>query len=80
MAIEAGSLVRGQRYRVLTVPRFSGMTLGDAAVLGMRRLEDERCRRVTFDRSSANDADWCGPADGGDWHLGYTFVPPAPSA
>ena len=80
MAIEAGSLVRGQSYRVLTIPRFSGMTLGDAAVLGMRRLEDEGCRRVTFDRSSANDADRYGPVDGGDWHLGYTFVPPAPSA
>jgi hypothetical protein len=39
MAIEAGSLVRGQSYRVLTIPRFSGMTLGDAAVLGMRWLE-----------------------------------------
>jgi hypothetical protein len=33
-----------------------------------------------FDRSSANDADWYGPADGGDWRLGYTFIPPAPPA
>jgi len=41
------------------------MTLGDAVVLGMRRLEDEGCRRVMFDRSSANDDDWYGPADGG---------------
>lgn len=81
MAIEARSLVRGESYRVLTIPRFSGMTLGDAAVLGMRRLEDEGCRRVMFDRSSANDADWYGPADGGDWHLGYRFIPPpAPPA
>jgi hypothetical protein len=45
MATEARSLLHGQRYRVLTIPRFSGMTLGDAAVLGMQRLEDEGCRR-----------------------------------
>jgi hypothetical protein len=56
------------------------MTLGDAAVLGMRRLEDEGCRRVMFDRSSANDDDRYGPADGGDWHLGYTFIAPEPPA
>ena len=80
MAIEARSLVRGESYRVLTIPRFSGMTLGDAAVLGMRRLEDEGCRRVMFDRSSANDDDRYGPADGGDWHLGYTFIAPEPPA
>jgi hypothetical protein len=77
MATEARSLVKGQRYRVLTIPRFTGMTLGDAAVLGMQRLEDEGCRRVMFDRSSATDDDWYGPIDGGDWHLGYTFIPPA---
>jgi hypothetical protein len=75
MAIEARSLVTGQRYRVLTIPRFAGMTLGDAAVLGMQRLEDEGCRCVMFDRSSSDDDDWYGPADGGDWHLGYTFIP-----
>ena len=78
MATEARSLVRGQSYRVLTITRFSGMTLGDAAVLGMRRLEDEGCRRVMFDRSSANDDDWYGPADGGAWHVGYTFIAPEP--
>jgi hypothetical protein len=76
MATEARTLVKAQRYRVLTIPRFAGMTLGDAAVLGMQRLEDEGCRRVMFDRSSVTDEDWYGPADGGDWHLGYTFVPP----
>jgi hypothetical protein len=75
MAIEARSLVTGQRYRVLTIPRFAGMTLGDAAVLGMQRLEDEGCRCVMFDRSSSDDDDWYGRADGGDWHLGYTFIP-----
>jgi hypothetical protein len=77
MATEARSLLHGQRYRVLTIPRFSGMTLGDAAVLGMQRLEDEGCRRVIFDRETADDRDWYGPVDGGDWHLGYTFIPPA---
>jgi len=56
------------------------MTLGDAVVLGMRRLEDEGCRRVMFDRSSANDDARYGPADGGDSHLGDTFIPPAPPA
>jgi len=77
MVTEARSLLRGQRYRVLTIPHFRGMTLGDAAVLGMQRLEDEGCRRVVFDRATASDDDWYGPADGGDWHLGYTFIPPA---
>jgi hypothetical protein len=43
----------------------------------MQRLEDEGCRRVVFDRATANDQDWYGPVDGGDWHLGYTFIPPA---
>ena len=67
---------RGPSYRVLSIPRFAGMTLADAAELGMRRLEDEGCRRVAFDRTSVTDAEWYGPPDGGDWHLGYTFVPP----
>jgi hypothetical protein len=79
MATEERTLVRGQSYRMLTIPRFAGMTLDDAAVLGMQRLEDEGCRRVMLDRSSVSDDDWYGPADGGDWHLGYVFIPPTPA-
>jgi hypothetical protein len=51
----------------------------DAAALGMQRLEDEGCRRVVFDRATASDDDWYGPNDGGDWHLGCTFVRRRPS-
>jgi|tagenome__1003787_1003787.scaffolds.fasta_scaffold15403572_1 hypothetical protein len=58
MATEERTLVRGQSYRMLTIPRFAGMTLDDAAVLGMQRLEDEGCRRVMLDRSSVSDDDW----------------------
>ena len=46
-------------------------------MLGMRRLEDEGCRRVIFYRETADDRDRYGPVDGGDRRLGYTFIPPA---
>jgi hypothetical protein len=51
------------------------MTVDAAA----QRLEDEGCRRVVFDGATASDDDWYGRTDGGDWHLGCTFVPPAAS-